>query len=63
MTQQELYDELIKVRNAVKRKFISGGRMPAVCSDDALKLIAAVAPKRGEDLQCISGLGKTFVEK
>ena len=63
MTQQELYDELVKVRNAVKRKCTSGGRTPAVCSDDALKLIAAAAPKRGEDLQCIPGLGRTFVEK
>ncbi len=63
MTQQELYDELVKVRNQMKRKFATGGRSPAVCSDEALKQISVAAPKRGEDLQCIAGLGKTFVEK
>lgn len=63
MTQQELYDELIKVRNQLKKKFASGGRTPAVCSDEAVRLIAANAPKRQEELQYISGLGKTFQEK
>lgn len=37
MTQQELYDELIKVRNHLKKKFASGGRTPAVCSDEAVR--------------------------
>lgn len=63
MTKQELYEELVKVRNSLKKKFVSAEKAPAICSDDTLKRIAAAAPTRGEDLQCIPGVGKTFVEK
>lgn len=63
MTQQELYEELIKVRNNLKKKNTSGGRSPVVCTDEAVRLIAVNAPAREEELQYITGLGKTFREK
>lgn len=60
--ENDLYLKLYELRESIKQADTSG-RMPLVCNDKALQEIARLKPKHKEDLLCISGLGKTFVDK
>ena len=58
-----LYEQLQTVRNKLKKKYSTNGRTPNICSDEALKELARLAPKHKEDMINVQGLGKVFVEK
>lgn len=56
--------ELVLERNKIKDEIRKQeGRAPAVCSDEALTQIAELMPRTKEELLCVSGIGKTFVDK
>ncbi len=63
METEELYEKLFNLREKLKRKFQSNGRMPNICSDESLREIATRAPRQKDDLLGIGGIGDTFVEK
>lgn len=63
MTQNELYNQLVNLRNKLKNQYKENGRMPTICTDDALQELASHPPRFKEELTHIEGLGDTFVEK
>lgn len=58
-----LYEQLLVVRNKLKKKHSADARTPNICSDEALRELARLAPKHKEDMLNVQGLGKAFVEK
>ena len=63
MDTEELYEKLFSLREKLKKKFQTNGRMPNICSDESLREIATRAPRQKDDLLGIGGIGETFVEK
>lgn len=60
--QNSLIKDLKYKRLQLKSKH-KGKRVPTVCTDEALKQIAKLKPRKKEEFLSIKGLGKTFVEK
>jgi len=49
-----------KIRDKEKRKT---GRTPIVCTDESIRVIAELRPRKPSDFYCIPGVGPAFVEK
>ncbi|WP_036221234.1 DUF4011 domain-containing protein [Mesoaciditoga lauensis] len=63
-SDQELYNELYKLRQRLKEQGrLKNGRAPVVCTEDALHEITRLKPQKIGDLYAVSGLGKTFIEQ
>ncbi len=60
---KSLYEELRYVRRQLKIINSRDGKMPVVCTDDALMEMARLLPRKMEDLLTINGIGQTFVDK
>lgn len=62
--EYNLYNELEKVRVALKSQLqTADGRVPVICTDNALKELARVVPRSIEEMAEVNGLGDTFVAK
>jgi len=59
----KLYYSLQRVREKLKIKYYSNGRMPTICTDEALSEMARLMPRNSCDLEAVKGLGKVFIEK
>jgi len=63
MAEEELILELSdlrqQIKNVEKRKT---GRMPVVCSDESIRAMAKLQPKKPADFYSIPGIGPAFVE-
>lgn len=59
----KMYNELCILRQRLKEegKMVQG-RKPLVCTDDALKQIVELSPKRLNDFACVPGIGDSFIE-
>ena len=60
---KSLYEELRYVRRQLKIIHSKEGKMPVICSDDALMEMARLLPRKMEDLLTINGIGQSFVDK
>lgn len=61
--EDDLYSELFELREALRsERRMSNGRIPTVCSDDALREMAQRVPTKVEDFSAIIGVGQRFVE-
>ena len=61
--EDDLYDELIALRDGLRAEHKSAnGRMPTVCSDEALREMALRVPTKAEDFSAIVGVGQRFIE-
>lgn len=61
---EEIFRELYQLRQQIKdRGRRIQGKTPLVCTDDALRSITELCPKKISDFDGIPGVGKTFVEK
>ncbi|MGN1221797.1 MAG: AAA domain-containing protein, partial [Christensenellales bacterium] len=60
---KELYTKLLTLRSRLKFNFKENGRVPLVCSDEALISMSTFVPKKLSDFYAIEGIGDTFVEK
>ncbi|MCL2484044.1 MAG: HRDC domain-containing protein, partial [Firmicutes bacterium] len=60
---RQLYERLFRVREELKIKYTASGRVPPICTDQALLDIARNKPLRAEDFALLPGVGKTFAEK
>lgn len=62
--ENELFNELYNLRESLRKQHIqSNGRIPQVCSDDALREMARHIPTKLEDFTAIEGIGTRFVEQ
>ena len=62
--EDELYDELYELRESLRQeRRMSNGRIPNVCSDEALREMAQRVPTKVEDFSAIVGVGQRFVEQ
>lgn len=60
---RKMYNELFRLRQRLKETGKrTQGRAPLVCSDDALREIAELCPKKLSDFESVPGIGKTFIE-
>ena len=60
---EELFEELSDLRKQLKeREKKKTGRTPAVCSDDALREMIRLMPRKASDFYSIPGVGPAFVE-
>lgn len=60
---QQMYKELFNLRQRFKAQGkYQTGRVPLVCSDEALYAIAEMCPIKVNDLRGIPGIGNTFIE-
>ena len=57
----ELYEELLELRQHIKDSSESD-RVPTVCTDEVLRMIAELAPVKISDFDSIPGVGKVFIE-
>ncbi len=61
--EDALYDELYELREALREeRRQTNGRIPQVCSDEALREMAQRVPTKVEDFSAIVGVGQRFVE-
>lgn len=61
--EDDLYDELYELRETLRdERKQSNGRVPQVCSDEALREMAQRVPTKVEDFSAIVGVGQRFVE-
>ncbi|MDR2845746.1 MAG: HRDC domain-containing protein, partial [Candidatus Methanoplasma sp.] len=61
--EDDLYAELLELRDQIREdRTYSNGRVPTVCSDDALREMAQRVPTKAEDFSAIVGVGQRFVE-
>ncbi|MBE6528916.1 MAG: DUF4011 domain-containing protein [Thermoplasmata archaeon] len=61
--EEQLYEELYELRERLREEAQrSTGRVPNVCSDDALREIAQRVPTKIEDFIAIVGIGQRFLE-
>jgi len=62
-TKQQLYYKLIHLRKKIKETEREvQGRVPIICSDNALYRMAELLPKKLSDFEGISGIGKAFID-
>ncbi len=62
--EDDLYDELYELRESLRQeRKMSNGRIPNVCSDEALREMAQRVPTKVEDFSAIVGVGQRFVEQ
>ena len=63
-TQNQLYEELIALRQALReRDKKTLGRTPVICGDDSIAEMVRLLPRKESDFYSISGVGPAFVEK
>ena len=61
--EDDLYSELLELRDRLREdRTYSNGRVPTVCTDEALSEITRRIPTKVEDFAAISGVGQRFVE-
>jgi len=61
--QQQLYDELYQLRERLREEGrLATGRIPNVCSDEALLEMSERVPTKIEDFIAIVGIGQRFLE-
>ncbi len=61
--EDDLYNELYELRETLREeRRLSNGRIPQVCSDDALREMAHRVPTKVEDFSAIVGVGQRFVD-
>lgn len=61
--EDELYNELYELREMLREeRKLSNGRIPQICSDEALGEMAQRVPTKVEDFSAIVGVGQRFVE-
>lgn len=59
----KMYDELDRLRAKLKeRGKRTHGRAPVVCSDEALRQMVELRPKKLSDFEGVAGVGKTFID-
>lgn len=62
--EDDLYNELYDLREDLRRKNpYSNGRIPQICTDEALREMAQRVPTKSEDFAAIEGVGQRFVEQ
>ena len=63
IAQEELFEELLELRIHLKeRDKKATGRTPAVCSDDSIREMIRLMPRKPSDFYSIPGVGPAFVE-
>ncbi|MDR2698392.1 MAG: HRDC domain-containing protein, partial [Candidatus Methanoplasma sp.] len=61
--EDDLYSELVELRDQIREdRTHSTGRMPTVCTDEALREMAQRVPTKADDFAAIPGVGQRFVE-
>ncbi|AIZ56944.1 ATP-dependent RecD-like DNA helicase [Candidatus Methanoplasma termitum] len=61
--EDSLYSELVELRDGIREdRTHSTGRVPTVCTDEALREMAQRVPTKAEDFAAIPGVGQRFVE-
>ena len=61
--EDDLYDELYELRESLREeRRLSNGRMPPICSDEALREMAMRVPTKADDFSAIVGVGQRFVD-
>ncbi|MCK9323141.1 MAG: AAA domain-containing protein [Candidatus Methanomethylophilaceae archaeon] len=61
--EDDIYSELLELRDTIREnRTYSNGRLPVVCSDEALHEMAQRIPTKAEDFSAIVGIGQRFVE-
>jgi very-short-patch-repair endonuclease len=61
--EEQLYDELFELRERLRESGrMANGRIPNVCSDEALREMAQRVPTKIEDFIAIVGIGQRFIE-
>lgn len=61
--EDDLYSELVELREQIREdRTHSTGRVPTVCSDEALREMAQRVPTKSDDFAAIPGVGQRFVE-
>jgi superfamily I DNA and/or RNA helicase/very-short-patch-repair endonuclease len=61
--EDDLYAELLELRDQIREDHTySNGRVPQVCTDEALREMAQRVPTKAEDFSAIVGVGQRFVE-
>ncbi len=61
--EDDLYSELVELRDQIREERThSTGRIPTVCSDEALREMAQRVPTKSDDFAAIPGVGQRFVE-
>ncbi|MBQ8298748.1 MAG: HRDC domain-containing protein [Clostridia bacterium] len=59
----KMYNELSLLRQRLKEEGKNvQGRKPLVCTDEALRQIVELCPKRVSDFACVPGIGDSFIE-
>ncbi len=62
--EDDLYGELYELRESLREeRRLSNGRIPQICSDEALREMAQRVPTKAEDFSAIVGVGQRFVEQ
>lgn len=62
--EDDLYSELYELRERLRSENrMANGRIPNVCSDEALREMAQRVPTKVEDFSAIVGVGQRFVEQ
>lgn len=60
---EKMYNELYRCRQDIKRIIkAKTGKVPLVCSDDALWAIAELCPKKLSDFESVPGIGQKFIK-
>ncbi len=60
---EKLFDSLCELRQSIReREKLRTGRTPTVCSDDSLRHIIRLLPRKASDFYSIPGVGPAFVE-
>ena len=61
--EDDLYSELLELRETLRNdRRSSGGRPVTVCTDEALRVMAQRVPTKADDFAAIPGVGQRFVE-
>lgn len=60
---KQVYNDLCVLRQHLKKFYSVNGKVPTICSDETLKEMATLLPRKKDDLYAISGVGNSFVEK
>lgn len=60
----QIYKKLVALRSQLRKQgYKETGRMPNVCSDDALLSISKLHPRTVEDFRSVPGIGDVFMDK
>ena len=63
-TQNQLYEELIALRQSLRERDKKAyGRTPVICGDESIAEMVRLLPRKESDFYSISGVGPAFVEK